>query len=118
MGWGQPPQGRGLPGALTPRLSPQPIPTKYKAAVYYFGFDWREIVELEYLDTAVMRVRVHLRSRDGGMEWKGILEQPPYQIPMPVTRVADLVHNTQDCPTCRGSGKIERLGQTKRVTPK
>jgi hypothetical protein len=90
-------------GLRSPRT---PIPTHLKAAVYFFGFDPAEIVELEYLTGDCQRVKVHLRSVDGTQEWKGNLDAPPWQIPMSTIRVADLIAGTEDCPHCRGSGKV------------
>lgn len=80
------------------------MPIKLRAAVYYFGFDPDEVVDLRYLDTSGQKVWVHLRKDD--LEWKGNLEAPSWSVRPVVTRVEDLVNNTQDCPTCGGSGKM------------
>lgn len=83
------------------------IPTHLKLAVYYFGFDPAEVVDIKYLDSTGQHVEVHLRS--GDLEWKGKLRAPLYDpARVPVTRVADLVNCTQDCPACEGSGKVPR----------
>lgn len=82
------------------------IPTHLRAAVYYFGFDPDEIVELRYLTGDACNVWVHLRN--GEQEWKGNLSAPPWKIPMPTIRCEDLINGTKNCPTCHGSGKVAK----------
>lgn len=125
MSWGQMPPRGGYPSGPKPSgVPPVPeglckprnaIPTQYKQAVYFYGFDWREIVGLRYRDRGVW---VHLKDQETGREWKGHLEQPPHVIPMPTIRCADLLANTEDCPTCRGSGKVARSRVSRTVTQK
>lgn len=95
----------GVPPVPVGMLQRSEIPTRFKQAVYFYGFDPAEIVDVKYLD-GHGRIWVHLRN--GELEWKGKLDAPPWKIPMPTIRCEDLVNGTEDCPACRGSGKVAK----------
>lgn len=89
-----------------PRSRPQceRIPIEFREAVYYLGLSSDEIVDVRKISSTGPVFDVHLRK--GDQEWRGHLTAPPWSTRVPVCRIEDLVNNTQDCSTCRGSGKI------------